>query len=75
LVLLGQHNQDEIALGLVGKFWRPVIEFAAVTSPTEFREFAEPGFAKTIPQYTICGCRVRKADGVPAYAAVLEPQQ
>jgi assimilatory nitrate reductase catalytic subunit len=28
-----------------------------------------------IPQYKVCGCRVRKADGPPAYAARLEPQQ
>ena len=28
-----------------------------------------------IPQYKVCGCRVRKADGPPAYAATLEPQQ
>jgi len=28
-----------------------------------------------IPQYKVCGCRFRKADGPPAYAAVLEPQQ
>jgi assimilatory nitrate reductase catalytic subunit len=28
-----------------------------------------------IPQYKVCGCRVRKADGPPAYAAQLEPQQ
>jgi assimilatory nitrate reductase catalytic subunit len=28
-----------------------------------------------IPQYKVCGCRVRKADGAPSYAAVLEPQQ
>jgi assimilatory nitrate reductase catalytic subunit len=27
-----------------------------------------------IPQYKVCGCRVRKADA-PAYATVLEPQQ
>ena len=46
-VLLGERSRDEIALGLVGKFWRPVIEFAKV--PAErFRDFAEPGFAKTI---------------------------
>jgi hypothetical protein len=47
-VLLGQRDRDEIALGLVGKFWRPVIEFTAVRSPSEFRDFAVPGFAKTI---------------------------
>ena len=28
-----------------------------------------------IPQYKVCGCRVRKADGEPDYASVLEPQQ
>jgi assimilatory nitrate reductase catalytic subunit len=28
-----------------------------------------------IPQYKVCGCRVRRADGAPAYAATLEPQQ
>jgi propanol-preferring alcohol dehydrogenase len=46
-VLLGERPQDEIALGLVGKFWRPVIEFANA-SADRFREFDEPGFAKTI---------------------------
>lgn len=28
-----------------------------------------------IPQYKVCACRVRKADGPPDYAAVLEAQQ
>jgi assimilatory nitrate reductase catalytic subunit len=28
-----------------------------------------------IPEYKVCAVRVRKADGPPAYAAVLEPQQ
>lgn len=28
-----------------------------------------------IPQYKVCACRVKKADGPPAYAASLEPQQ
>jgi len=28
-----------------------------------------------IPQYKVCGCRLRRADGAPAYEAVLEPQQ
>jgi hypothetical protein len=47
-VLLGCRQQDEIALGLVGKFWLPIIEFANVTSPAAFRDFTEPGFAKTV---------------------------
>lgn len=46
-VLLGERPNDEIALGLVGKFWRPVIAFAKV-SAAGFRDFAEPGYAKTI---------------------------
>ncbi|WP_437955488.1 molybdopterin oxidoreductase family protein [Sorangium sp. So ce119] len=28
-----------------------------------------------IPQYKVCGCRLRRADGPPAYAAEREPQQ
>ncbi|HEU0031882.1 MAG TPA: molybdopterin oxidoreductase family protein [Kofleriaceae bacterium] len=28
-----------------------------------------------IPQYKVCGCRVRRADAPPAYAAEREPQQ
>ena len=46
-VRLGERPREEIALGLVGKFWRPVIEFAEV-APEDFTEFEEPGFAKTI---------------------------
>ena len=46
-VLLGERPEEEIAFGLVGKFWRPVIESARVDGVT-FKEFAEPGFAKTV---------------------------
>lgn len=46
-ILLGERECDEIALGLVGKFWLPVIEYAAVT-PEAFAAFAEPGWAKTV---------------------------
>jgi hypothetical protein len=46
-VLLGETPGVEIALGLVGKFWRPVIEFAEVDAPA-FKDFAQPGFAKTV---------------------------
>lgn len=47
-ILLGERPGEEIALGLVGRFWRPVIEFARITSAEEFRAFDEPGFAKTV---------------------------
>lgn len=56
-VLLSERAQDEIALGLVGKFWRPVIEFAKVR-PAQFRDFGEPGYAKTV--YSLS---VRALDG------------
>ena len=46
-ILLGERPRDEIALGLVGRFWRPVIVYAQVT-PEAFRTFDEPGYAKTI---------------------------
>jgi hypothetical protein len=46
-VLLGERPQDEIALGLVGKFWRPIIPFAKVAAG-DFRDFSEPGYAKTV---------------------------
>jgi hypothetical protein len=47
-ILLGERAGEEIALGLVGKFWRPVIEFATIETAAEFRAFSEPGFAKTV---------------------------
>lgn len=46
-VLLGERPGAEIALGLVGKLWRPVIEYASVRAE-DFAGFAEPGYAKTV---------------------------
>jgi hypothetical protein len=46
-MLLGERDRDEIALGLVGKFWLPVIAYANV-SPGAFDIFNQPGWAKTI---------------------------
>jgi len=46
-VLLGERTGEELALGLVGKFWRPVIEYAQVPA-SRFRDFDEPGYAKTV---------------------------
>jgi hypothetical protein len=51
-MLLAERPPEHIALGLVGKFWRPVIEFADVDAG-EFRDFSEPGFAKTIYSLTV----------------------
>ena len=52
-VLLGQRDRDEIALGLVGQFWTPVIEFPPVKTAGEFREFSQPWFAKTVYSLTV----------------------
>ena len=46
-VLLGERPGRELAIGLTGKFWRPVIEYREV-SAEDFATFAEPGWAKTI---------------------------
>ena len=46
-ILLECRENEELALGLVGKFWRPAIRFADVP-PNAFRSFAEPGWAKTV---------------------------
>ncbi len=44
---LGQVPERELALGLVGKFWKPAIEYTEVTAD-DFYEFSEPGWAKTV---------------------------
>jgi assimilatory nitrate reductase catalytic subunit len=43
-------------------------------SPNRLTVAAQDPISK-IPQYQVCGCRLRKAEAPPAYAAVLEPQQ
>src|SRR5215212_8724583 len=44
-VLLGERPGEEIALGLVGKFWRPVIEFAPIESAEEYGVACAPADA------------------------------
>lgn len=51
-VLLDERPGEALVLGLVGKFWRPVIEYAAVEAGA-FRDFDEPGWAKTIYCLTV----------------------
>src|SRR6187455_220563 len=43
-------------------------------SPNQLTVAAQDPISK-IPQYKVCGCRVRKADGPPEYDAVREAQQ
>jgi hypothetical protein len=58
-ILVGERPCDEIALGLVGKLWRPVIMYARVT-PEAFRGFNEPGYAKTIYSLSVRGVDGRR---------------
>ena len=44
-MLLGEREPEELALGLVGKFWRPVIEYAELEA-SHFSGFSEPGWAR-----------------------------
>jgi hypothetical protein len=46
-VKLGERTGSELALGLVGKFWKPLIDYRSVAAE-DFSSFSEPGFAKTI---------------------------
>ena len=46
-VLLAERPGRELALGLIGKFWRPVIEYAEV-SAADWGSFDRPGWAKTV---------------------------
>jgi hypothetical protein len=46
-LLLGERPNEELALGLVGRFWQPIITFAEV-SAAEFARFNEPNYAKTV---------------------------
>ncbi|MFI5615811.1 hypothetical protein [Amycolatopsis sp. NPDC051903] len=45
--LLGEHSGTEFAVGVAGKFWRPVITWRRV-DPEDFADFAEPGYGKLV---------------------------
>jgi assimilatory nitrate reductase catalytic subunit len=48
--------------------------WAGAKSANQLTVAAQDPISK-IPQYKVCGCRVRKASGPPAYATTLEAQQ
>ncbi|MBI4427892.1 MAG: hypothetical protein HY562_02120 [Ignavibacteriales bacterium] len=51
-ILLGERENDEIVLGIVGKFWTPsaCIQFIA---PMEFVNFKIPGYAKAVWNFAL----------------------
>jgi assimilatory nitrate reductase catalytic subunit len=48
--------------------------WAGRKSPNQLTVAAQDPISK-IPQYKVCGCRVRKADAPPDYVGKLEAQQ
>lgn len=47
ILLREDPEAHELVLGLVGRFWRPVIPYAHV-APGDFAAFDQPGWAKTV---------------------------
>ncbi|WP_020658932.1 hypothetical protein [Amycolatopsis benzoatilytica] len=50
--LLGEHPGSEFAIGVAGKFWRPVIVWRRV-EPAEFEAFSEPGYGKLVMTFGV----------------------
>ncbi|WP_024874371.1 hypothetical protein [Saccharomonospora piscinae] len=46
-VLLGEAPGSEVAAGVAGRFWKPVVQWRQV-EPDRFTEFAEPGFGTIV---------------------------
>jgi hypothetical protein len=51
-LVLGERTGREIALGAVGKFWQPVIEWRDAPQ-SEFAGFAEPGWGKIAAAFSV----------------------
>lgn len=46
-VLLGEHTGAEFAIGVAGKFWRPVVTWRRIEAD-EFPAFGDPGWGKLV---------------------------
>lgn len=51
-ILLGERTNEELLLGLVGRFWTPSGELLRLDA-TDFRGFNEPGFAKAAWNFSL----------------------
>lgn len=51
-LLLGRRQGRDVALGAIGRFWTPVVEWEPVTLE-EFATFAKPGMAKVVMSFTV----------------------
>jgi hypothetical protein len=53
-ILLGEKPNEELLLGLVGRFWKPSGELRRLDA-SGFRNFNEPGFAKAAWNFSLSG--------------------
>jgi hypothetical protein len=53
-VLLGERPNEELVLGLVGRFWTPSGDIQRLTLK-EFRNFQRPGYAKAVWNFSLSG--------------------
>jgi hypothetical protein len=51
-ILLGERANEELLLGLVGRFWTPSGELLRLDAPA-FRDFNEPGYAKAAWNFSL----------------------
>jgi len=63
-VLLGENPPNEIALGLVGRFWMAAGGTCRVSDAGEFRDFDQPGYAKAVWNFSL----VEESQGVTRLA-------
>lgn len=49
---LGREGDQEVAIGLVGKFWQADYGQAPIADATAFTQFAEPGVAKLVLNFS-----------------------
>ena len=59
-ILLGERPQQELLLGTVGRFWRPLPEAPLPLDVAGFRNFDRPGYAKAVWNFSLS----QQADGV-----------
>jgi hypothetical protein len=52
-VLLGEHRPNEIALGLIGRFWTPAGGRCRMNDAEAFRDFDQPGYAKAVWNFSL----------------------
>jgi hypothetical protein len=52
-VLLGENPPNEIALGLVGRFWTAAGGTCRLSSPAEFSDFEQGGYAKAVWNFSL----------------------